>query len=65
MTGEDEEEDPFAPRRNLNLVGQEAAERTVLDAWNAGSMPHAWLNTGPRGVGKATFAYRIARFALA
>lgn len=65
MTGEDDEEDPFAPRRNLDLVGQEAAERIVLDAWNAGRMPHAWLITGPRGVGKATFAYRIARFALA
>lgn len=62
MTGD--EEDPFAPRRNLDLMGQEAAERTVLDAWNAGRMPHAWLITGPRGVGKATLAYRIARFAL-
>ncbi|MPY75178.1 MAG: DNA polymerase III subunit delta' [Alphaproteobacteria bacterium] len=65
MTVDDDEEDPFAPRRNLDLVGQEAAERTVLDAWNAGRMPHAWLITGPRGVGKATLAYRIARFALA
>ena len=46
-------------------MGQEAAERTVLDAWNAGRMPHAWLITGPRGVGKATLAYRIARFVLA
>ena len=61
----EEEADPFAPRRNLDLVGQEAAERTVLDAWNAGRMPHAWLLTGPRGIGKATLAYRIARFVLA
>ena len=28
-------------------------------------MPHAWLLTGPRGVGKATLAYRLARFVLA
>ena len=28
-------------------------------------MPHAWLLTGPRGIGKATLAYRLARFALA
>lgn len=53
------------PRENLELLGHEAAERTVLDAWNAGRMPHAWLITGPRGIGKATFAYRVARFALA
>jgi DNA polymerase-3 subunit delta' len=61
----EDEDDPFAPRRNLDLAGQEAAERAVLDAWNAGRMPHAWLITGPRGVGKATLAYRIARFVLA
>ncbi len=53
------------PRENLELLGQETAERTVLDAWNTGRMPHAWLITGPRGVGKATLAYRIARFVLA
>jgi len=61
------EDDPQAAppaRANLDLVGHEAAERTVLDAWNAGRMPHAWLITGPRGIGKATFAYRIARFML-
>lgn len=53
------------PRKNLELLGHDGAERTVLDAWNAGRMPHAWLITGPRGIGKATFAYRVARFVLA
>ena len=53
------------PRENLELIGHDAAERTVLDAWNANRMPHAWLITGPRGIGKATFAYRVARFVLA
>jgi DNA polymerase-3 subunit delta' len=27
-------------------------------------MQHAWLLTGPKGIGKATLAYRMARFAL-
>ncbi len=27
-------------------------------------MPHAWLIAGPQGIGKATLAYRIARFVL-
>ncbi len=60
------QDDPSAPppRENLELIGHEGAERTVLDAWNAGRMPHAWLITGPRGIGKATFAYRVARFVL-
>ena len=54
-----------APRANPDLIGQEAAESAMLAAWRSGRMPHAWLIGGPRGVGKATLAYRFARFALA
>lgn len=53
------------PRETFTLVGHEAAERAALDAWNSGKMHHAWLITGPQGVGKATLAYRMARFLLA
>jgi len=53
------------PRINTHLVGHDAAEREVLDAWDAGRMHHAWLITGKRGIGKATLAYRVARFILA
>jgi DNA polymerase-3 subunit delta' len=52
------------PRETATLFGQEAAEAGVLAAFNAGRMHHAWLLTGPRGVGKATLAWRIARFLL-
>jgi DNA polymerase III subunit delta' len=54
-----------APRENPNLVGQEAAEAALLDAYRSGRLPHAWLLTGPRGIGKATLAFRFARFLLA
>jgi DNA polymerase-3 subunit delta' len=57
--------EPPLPRANPELVGQEAAERALLTCWSSGRVPHAWLFTGPRGVGKATLAYRFARFALA
>ena len=61
----DGDDDPFSePRRNPFLFGHEAAERAVLEAWASGRMPHAWLISGPKGVGKATFAHRMARFAL-
>ncbi len=50
-----------APRQNDLLLGHEAAEATVLEAWRAGRMHHAWLIAGPEGVGKATFAFRLAR----
>ena len=62
---DDDIPDPFDPRRNTAFRGHVAAERAVLDAWNAKRMPHAWLFTGPSGIGKASFAYRVARFVLA
>lgn len=46
------------------LYGHEAAEEAVIAAWNSGRFPHAWFITGPEGVGKATLAYRMARFVL-
>jgi len=53
------------PRETLNLIGQGAAEQGFLEASNTGRLHHGWLITGPRGVGKATLAWRIARFLLA
>ena len=54
-----------APRANPELLGQAAAERTLLEAYRSERLPHAWLLAGPRGVGKATLAYRFARHLLA
>ncbi|WP_299558485.1 DNA polymerase III subunit delta' [uncultured Sulfitobacter sp.] len=53
------------PRETCRLIGQEAAEADFVDAFNTGRLHHAWMLTGPRGVGKATLAWRIARFLLA
>jgi DNA polymerase-3 subunit delta' len=53
------------PRETARLFGQEAAEAAFLDANATGRLHHAWMLTGPRGVGKATLAWRIARFLLA
>jgi DNA polymerase-3 subunit delta' len=53
------------PRANPLLLGHAEAEATILDAMRAGRMHHAWLITGPEGVGKATLAYRFARRLLA
>ncbi|MGZ0246682.1 MAG: DNA polymerase III subunit delta', partial [Alphaproteobacteria bacterium] len=53
------------PRENAELVGHDHAEREILDAWTAGRLHHAWLISGPKGIGKATLAYRFARFILA
>jgi len=56
---------PPDPRANPLLLGHDAAERTLLDAIRLGRMHHAWLITGPEGIGKATLAFRFARRLLA
>ncbi len=53
------------PRENAALIGHEAAEAAILEAMQGGRLHHAWLITGPEGVGKATLAYRFARSLLA
>ncbi|MEM0948093.1 MAG: DNA polymerase III subunit delta' [Pseudomonadota bacterium] len=53
------------PRMVETVFGQSNAEQTFLETYAAGRVHHAWLISGPRGVGKATLAWRIARFLLA
>ncbi|QCK87466.1 DNA polymerase III subunit delta' [Phreatobacter aquaticus] len=53
------------PRERFQLIGHHKAEQTLLDAYRGGRMHHAWLIGGPEGIGKATLAYRFARFVLA
>ena len=52
------------PRDVENLFGHEREEAQFLAAYRSGRMPHAWLLSGPEGIGKASFAYRAARFML-
>lgn len=61
----DEDDDRLTPRTNPDLIGHAEAEAAVVAAWQSGRFPHAWLICGPQGVGKATFAYRMARWVLA
>ncbi len=57
--------DGFAhPREVAGLHGHQEAERALFEAFMGGRMHHAWLMTGPKGIGKATLAYRFARFIL-
>ncbi len=53
-----------SPRKTLSFVGHKDAEASLIRAWNTGAMPHAWLFTGIKGIGKATLAYRFSRFVL-
>lgn len=52
------------PREQSDLLGQSAAEQKLLTAYLSGKIHHGWILAGPRGIGKATLAYRMARFIL-
>ena len=55
--------DPIAPQATPHLIGQDEAVAAFDAALGGERMHHGWLLTGPRGVGKATFAW-IASHAL-
>ena len=53
------------PRETQKLVGQERAEQQFLEVFETGRLHHSWMISGPRGIGKATLAWTLARFLLA
>src|ERR1700689_4324333 len=53
------------PRETSTLSGHREAELALLNAYRSGRIPHAWLIGGAQGIGKATLAYRMARYVLA
>ncbi len=53
------------PAEMLDLVGHQEAETVLLDAFRSQRMHHGWILGGQEGIGKATLAYRLARFLLA
>ena len=52
------------PRANTELVAHAAAEARLLEWWQSGTLPHTLVLAGPQGIGKATLAFRLARFLL-
>src|SRR5712672_443978 len=51
----------YRPSSFEDLIGQDAVVRTVSNALETGRIPHAWILTGVRGVGKTTTARILAR----
>jgi len=52
------------PREAARVIGQDAAVADFLAAARAHRLHHAWLISGPRGTGKATLAWNIAKWLL-
>lgn len=53
------------PRERENFTGHKRSEAMLLKLAGEGRMPHAMLFSGPKGIGKATLAFRLARYLLA
>lgn len=53
------------PRETRVLFGHVDPQAEFLRTYLSGRLHHAWMLTGPKGVGKATLAWRLARFLLA
>ena len=56
---------PLSPEEQTGLSGQDDVQKTLLKLWNNKSLAGSWLFCGAKGIGKATLAYRLARFILA
>lgn len=54
----------LAPRDSDFLLDHSEVEQTLLDIVNSGSIPHAFIFSGLKGIGKSTMAFRLARFLL-
>ncbi len=59
---EDPRDLPWHPRRQMDLYGHGGAESQLLRAHASSKLHHAWLISGSQGIGKATLAYRFARY---
>ncbi len=66
MSVQDETVDQGPPEARCNdfLLGHDTAEEELQTTFESGRLPHAWLITGPKGIGKANLAYRFSRFVL-
>ena len=52
------------PRETADFYGHQDIEREVLESIRGGTLAHGLLLAGPQGSGKATFAFRLARYLL-
>ena len=59
-----EGESIVSPKNNPYLIGHREAEQMFLTAWQNNSLHNSWLISGIEGIGKATLAYKFARFLL-
>jgi DNA polymerase III subunit delta' len=60
----DPRETALHPRFAKTVIGHEVQRQRFMKALAAGKTHHAWLMSGPQGIGKATVAYNLAKTIL-
>ncbi|MEM8700928.1 MAG: DNA polymerase III subunit delta' [Pseudomonadota bacterium] len=53
------------PNEQTRLIGHRTSEQALLDAYRSERLHHAWILGGAKGIGKATLAFRFAKFIVA
>ena len=52
------------PKMTEQLFGHQFAEQEFISCFQSNKLHHGWLITGEKGIGKATFAWQMAKFLL-
>ena len=52
----------LTPRSQTQQIGHQDIEQELITAWSKGHLHHSMMFVGPKGVGKATMAFRLAKF---
>ncbi|MDA9313289.1 DNA polymerase III subunit delta' [Amylibacter sp.] len=52
------------PRHTNVIYGHDIPQLDFLNVYNSKRLHHAWMITGPKGIGKATLSYKISKFIL-
>ena len=52
----------LTPPQVQNVLGHDEQEQLILSLYNQDKLPHGIALTGTKGIGKASFAYRLAKF---
>ena len=61
---EDNNTEILPPYKQLNIYGYRNYFQSLIKLYKIGNLPNTMLFSGPRGIGKSTFAYHFSNYLL-